>query len=51
MHLLQQLCIRTIRVENGLLTEITDLFLEMMTGVGMGSSNIVEKYVLFLGQE
>ena len=35
------LCIRTVRVEDGLLSEITDLFLEMMAGVGMGSSNII----------
>ena len=35
------LCIRTIRVEDGQLTEITDLFLELMAGVGMGSSNII----------
>ena len=35
------LCIRAVRVEDGLLTEITNLFLEMMAGVGMGSSNII----------
>ena len=35
------LCIRTVRVEDGTLSEITDLFLEMMAGVGMGCSNII----------
>ena len=35
------ICLRTIRVEDGSLSEISDLFLEVFAGVGIGGSNII----------
>ena len=37
----ENLCFRTIRVEDGSLSEISDLFLEIFAGVGIGGSNII----------